>query len=190
MPVYASQLWSKYTQTSMKRLCAAYNNAYRIMHDIPRNVNVRPHQVNHCVRTFDALLRNNLCQFFIRCPSSSSFFVHSLQMSDAFYKFSFFINYSQHLYDGDQLQWLLVHCFSVRISSVLLMCSKKKKMCVQCIRTKHTTSKKCWQNVLLLSSVGWSCANTDSAMCYCMTNNFLLSCVYDRVCVNHESAIN
>jgi len=25
--VYACQLWSKYTQTSMKRLCAAYNNA-------------------------------------------------------------------------------------------------------------------------------------------------------------------
>jgi len=32
MPMYACQLWSKYTQTSMKRLRAAYNNAYRIMH--------------------------------------------------------------------------------------------------------------------------------------------------------------
>jgi len=35
MPVYAWQLWSKYTQASMKRLRAAYNNAYRIMHYIP-----------------------------------------------------------------------------------------------------------------------------------------------------------
>ena len=50
MPMYACQLWSKYTQTSMKRLRAAYNNAYRIMHYIPRNVSVRPHQVSHCVR--------------------------------------------------------------------------------------------------------------------------------------------
>ena len=40
------------------------NNAYRIMHYIPRNVSVRPHQVSHCVRTFDAVLRNNLYRFF------------------------------------------------------------------------------------------------------------------------------
>ena len=58
MPMYACQLWSKYTQTSMKRLRAAYNNAYRIMHYLPRNVSVRPHQVSHCVTTFDAVLRN------------------------------------------------------------------------------------------------------------------------------------
>jgi len=45
IPMYACQLWSKYTQTSMKRLRAAYNNAYRIMHYMPRNVSVRPHQV-------------------------------------------------------------------------------------------------------------------------------------------------
>ena len=63
MPMYACQLWSKYTQTSMKRLRAAYNSAYRIMHYIPRNVSVRPHQVSHCVRTFDAVLRNNLYRF-------------------------------------------------------------------------------------------------------------------------------
>jgi len=63
MPMYACQLWSKYTQTSMKRLHAAYNNAYRIMHYIPRNVSVRPHQVSHCVRTFNVVLRNNLYRF-------------------------------------------------------------------------------------------------------------------------------
>ena len=32
MPMYACRLLSKYTQTSMKRLRAAHNNAYRIMH--------------------------------------------------------------------------------------------------------------------------------------------------------------
>jgi len=95
MPMYACQLWSKYTQASMKRLRAAYNNAYRIMHYIPRNLSVRPHQVSHCVRTFDAVLRNDLHRFFIRCTSSSKFFIRCLQMSDAFYKSSFFLNYSQ-----------------------------------------------------------------------------------------------
>ena len=48
-------------------------NAYRIMHHIPKNVSVRPHQVNHCVKTFDAMLRNNLYRFFKRCASSSNF---------------------------------------------------------------------------------------------------------------------
>ena len=159
MPMYACQLWSKYTQTSMKRLRVAYNNACRIMHYIPRNrggarhfhlggplegpvlqqgelsmvcvglserdlknfggavaplgthlaptlprnVSVRPHQVSHCVRTFDAVLRNNLYRFFMRCTSSSNFFIRSLQMSDTFYKSSFFLNYSTLLY-GDQMQ--------------------------------------------------------------------------------------
>jgi len=57
--MYACQLYSKYTQASMKRLRAADNNAYPIMHYTPRNVSVRPHQVIHRVTTFDALLRNN-----------------------------------------------------------------------------------------------------------------------------------
>jgi len=73
MPMYAFQLWSKYTQTNLKRLRAAYNNACRNMHYIPRNVSVRPHQVSHCVRTFDAVLRKNLYRFFMRCASSSNF---------------------------------------------------------------------------------------------------------------------
>jgi len=101
MPMYASHLWSKYTQTSTKRLRAAYNNAYRIMHYIPRNVSVRPHQVN--ITTFDAVLRSNLYRFFIRCSSSSNFFIRSLQMSDTFYKSSFLLNYSTLLY-GEQMQ--------------------------------------------------------------------------------------
>ena len=85
MPMYACQLWSKCTLTSMKCLRATYNSAYRIMYYIPRNVSACPHQVTHCVRTFDAVLRNNLYRFFIRCTSSSNFFIWSLQMSDAFY---------------------------------------------------------------------------------------------------------
>ena len=54
MPMYACQMWSKYTQTTIKRLHAAYNNAYRIMHYIPRNVSDRPNQVRLCVRTINA----------------------------------------------------------------------------------------------------------------------------------------
>ena len=52
MPMYASQLWSKYTLTSMKSLRIAYNNlSYRIMYYIPRNVGAHTRQVNHNGRT-------------------------------------------------------------------------------------------------------------------------------------------
>ena len=64
IPMYACQLWSKYTQTSMKRLRVAYNNVYRIMQYIPRNVSVRQHQANHCVRTYGALFRNKYVSLF------------------------------------------------------------------------------------------------------------------------------
>ena len=84
----------KYTQTSMKRLRAAYTNAYRIMHRIARNISACPHQVNHCVRTFDALLRNNLYRFIKRYATSSNFFILSLQMP-VFYKSSLFLHYSR-----------------------------------------------------------------------------------------------
>jgi len=75
--LYACQIWSKHIQTSMKRFHAAYN-AYRIMHyRLLINVSVRPHQVIHCVRTFDALLRNSLYRFFMQCVSLSKFFIRS-----------------------------------------------------------------------------------------------------------------
>jgi len=43
-------------------------------------------------------------------------------MSDAFYKSSFFLNYSALLSDGDQMQWLLVNCFCVRLSCTAHHC--------------------------------------------------------------------
>jgi len=57
---------------------SAYNNAYQIMQYTAKNVNVRPHHVNHCVRTFGAFLKNNLYSFFERCASSSDFYIHLL----------------------------------------------------------------------------------------------------------------
>jgi len=106
-PMYACQLWSKYTQTSMKRLRVAYFNAYPIMRYIPRNVSVRPHQVKHCVKTSDAFLRNNVYRFFKRCASSSNFFIRSLQMYDAFHKSSFSaINYPEWRWPTDVIDAL------------------------------------------------------------------------------------
>jgi len=47
-------------------------------------------------------------------------------MSDAFYKYLFFLNYSTLLYAGDQLQYMLVHCFGVRLISNCLCVVKNE----------------------------------------------------------------
>jgi len=70
------------------------------------SLSVRPHQVSHRVTTFDALLRNILYRFLQRCASSSDFFIRSLQMSDAFYKSSFFLNNLTLLYRGARRNFL------------------------------------------------------------------------------------
>jgi len=74
------------------------------MHYIPRNVSVRSHQVNHCVKSFDILIEKQSVSVFKRGVSSSNFSLRSLQMSDDFYKSSFFLNYLTLLYDDEQLQ--------------------------------------------------------------------------------------
>ena len=55
------------------------------MHYIPRNVSVRPHQVNHNVKTFDALFGNYVHDFVRRYKSSPNFFILLFQRSDAFH---------------------------------------------------------------------------------------------------------
>jgi len=132
MPMYACQLWSKCTQTSMKRLHAAYDNFHRILHHISRNVSVRPHQVSHCVRTFNALLRNNLHQLLIRC-ASSNFFIRLLQMSDVFYKSSFFLNYSTLMYDGATVGVLCFAPLNIsRLQTPILWCAMANHFLCSC----------------------------------------------------------
>jgi len=57
---------------------------------ILRNARVCPHQRNHCVKTFCALLRNNLYRIFKRCVSSKCLIVSNVW---CFYRSSFFLNF-------------------------------------------------------------------------------------------------
>jgi len=158
-PMYACQLWSKYIQTSMKRLCAAYNNAYWIMRYIPRNVSVRPHQANHCVMTFDALLRNNLYQFFIIYDA----YLHPTFCSIASNVLMLFTNL--HFSSIIQRSCMMEtnkcsSCWWI----VLVFVSHQHYFCVVknvCEMFAHRAVK------VFSSSQCWSCANIDSAMPYC-----------------------
>ena len=76
--MYACQLWSKCTQTSVKCLQVAYTNDNQIMHYIPRNVSVRPHQVNQYGRTFVAC-SETICLVFYKDVQ-----LHMVILSDHF----------------------------------------------------------------------------------------------------------
>jgi len=65
------------------------NSAHRILHYIRRNVSVDSHQVTYFIRTFDALIRNNVYAFVKRYTSSYNFLICSLQSSDAFVNLQF-----------------------------------------------------------------------------------------------------
>ena len=184
------------------------------MHYIPRNVSVYQHQVSHCVRTFDAVLRTNLYRFFIRYTSSSNFFIRSLQMSDAFHKSAYFLNYSMLLYGGDKCSscpWIVLvfasHQYWFCVVKVCGHCvhikrNKKKKLEVlgktfAPLKVGHVLTLVVWCATVWLS-IFCALANDDIAMVrivckrrfcnvrWCIANHFLCSCVCD---MDHESAI-
>jgi len=143
--MYACQLWSKYTLTSMKRLRAAYKIAYRIMHYIPRNVSVRPHQVSHCVRTFDAVLRNNLHRFLYDAHLHPTFLFYRFKCLMLFtdLHFSSIIQHSCTENNCSSCWWTVSEFASHQY------CFCVVKICGHCVHTKH--KKKCWESALHLS---------------------------------------
>ena len=89
----------------MKRLRAAYNNEYRIMHYIPSNVlYVVAHTRLAIVSGLWFPAEKQFVSIFYTMRIFIQVVFQSLQMFDAFYKSSFFLNYSTQLYDGDQMQ--------------------------------------------------------------------------------------
>ena len=93
--MYSCQLWCNYHQYSMNRIRVAYNNTYRILHNIARNVSVKDYQIKNNIPTFDALIRKLTFLFNKRCVNSCNTFIKSAMTSDCYYKSTF----TQHYYD-------------------------------------------------------------------------------------------
>ena len=60
------------------KLCAYAARDFRSQHQ--KCISVRLHQISHCVRTFGALFRNNLCSFLQRCVSSANFYLNAFNV--------------------------------------------------------------------------------------------------------------
>ena len=178
MPMYACQLWSKYTQTSMKRLRAAYNNAYRIMHYIPRNVSVRPHQVSHSVRTFDAVLRTNLYRFFL-CDAH----LHPTFLFDRFKCLMLFANLHfssiiqrSCMVETKRSSWPWI----VSVFASHQYCFCHFRVVKICGHTKHKKVRS--GGKVFCASQGWTRTNNGCVMPYSMVIHFLCSCEWRYSC--------
>ena len=72
MCFYASQLWCNYSTSAIKRLKVAYNDAYRILHGMPRYHSSRESQIYYNIDSFYALQRKITYKFVERCHLSQN----------------------------------------------------------------------------------------------------------------------
>ena len=87
---YASHLWSKYLCSSLNHLRVAYNDSFRLIHGLKRNVSARELQVKANIPTFDALQRKLIYQFIERCCLSSNVYVNYTVYSNFFYQSDYY----------------------------------------------------------------------------------------------------
>ena len=76
----------------------AYNDAFRILFDLPRYTSARTYQIEYKVTTFDALLRNLMFSFVNRCLLSNNLLINSLVSSTAFLSSDYYRHYAKALY--------------------------------------------------------------------------------------------
>ena len=87
---YASHLWSKYLCSSLNHLRVAYNDSFRLIHWLKRNVSERELQVKANIPTFDALQRKLIYRFIERCCLSSNVYVNYTVYSNFFYQSDYY----------------------------------------------------------------------------------------------------
>ena len=88
MNLYGCQLWCKFRSGTLNRLQIAYNDSYRILHNIPRYTSARLEQINANVTTFEALLRKCVFSFVTCCMQSKNILIS--MSSNVFYQSEFF----------------------------------------------------------------------------------------------------
>ena len=78
MSLYGSSLWHNYNSYSIRRLRVAYNDAFRMIHGLPRHTSASVQQIFFNVHIFDALIRKSLFSFVKRCRASTNFWINAL----------------------------------------------------------------------------------------------------------------
>ena len=96
-PLYGCHLWHNYTQYTFNRIRVGYNDAYRILHSIPRFMSANEGLVAAEIPTFQALIRRNVYGFVQRCLKSPNNWIKSLMNSNSFSLSKYYEYYNRTL---------------------------------------------------------------------------------------------
>ena len=98
MAKYCAHLWGNYYQFSYNKIRVAYNNAFRVLHGIPRCVSDRLHQINVNVTTFVAHIRKYLYRLCRRVELSNNAVIIAIAKSDVLFQSKFHTSFKAKLY--------------------------------------------------------------------------------------------
>ena len=79
---YTSQLWWNYTQSAIRKLHVAYNNAFRMFFNLPRDCSASGMLAENRVYSSHAIIRNLSFRFMTRLELSNNTLIRSLLNSD------------------------------------------------------------------------------------------------------------
>ena len=82
--LYGSTVWCMYRKSMLNRLRVGYNNAYRILFNLPRRTSMSTTLVQNNVPTFHALIRKHTVNFMLRCINSCNVWLSALVRSSDF----------------------------------------------------------------------------------------------------------
>ena len=82
MPMYTCHLWWNYTAQSFHKLKVAFNNAFRMMHNLPTNCSASEMFTVNRVADCKAVIRNLVHRFMMRLTISKHLLVRSILSSD------------------------------------------------------------------------------------------------------------
>ena len=93
--IYGINVWCHYPTSSINRLCVAYDNAYRILFNIPRRIHINETMVNNGTSTFYSLTRKYTANVMIRCKHSPNAYILQIFGSACFLDSDFSEHYSK-----------------------------------------------------------------------------------------------
>ena len=79
--LYGSTVWCMYGKSTFNRLRVGYNNAYRILFNLPRRRSMSTALVQNNVPTFHALIGKHTTNFMFRCINSCNVWLSALVRS-------------------------------------------------------------------------------------------------------------
>ena len=98
---YGSTLWCRpmYRKSTFNRLRVGYNNAYRILFNLPRRTSMSTTLVQNNVPASHALMRKHTAKFMLRCINSCNVWLSALVRSSDF-RFGPYYNHFANLHQN------------------------------------------------------------------------------------------